>query len=63
MFPMYPHATIFALFTNETRTVSLKNTLLPSSPTEGKNSPGSRIDAKLPTRPVDDASLRKKSSR
>ena len=60
---MYPHATVFALLTNETRTVPLKDSLLPSSRPEGKNSPDSRIDTKLPSRTVDDASVRKQSSR
>jgi hypothetical protein len=54
---------VFILLMNETRTVPFKASLLPSGCTEGKNSPGSRIDTKLPVRLVDDASFRKKSLR
>jgi hypothetical protein len=61
MFLMYPHATVFALFTNEARTVLLKDSLLPSGRPEGKNTPYSRIDSKLASRMVCNASIRQKS--
>src|SRR5437763_7684130 len=63
MFLMYPYATVFVLFTNETRTVSIKDSLLPSGYAESKNPPGSRIDTKLPLEAVDEAPFRENSSR
>jgi hypothetical protein len=62
MFPIYPYATVFALFTNETRTVLLKDILLPSSPTEGKNSPSSRVNLECTSKPADKASIRQQAA-
>ena len=58
-----PDPTVFALFTNKTRTVSVKDSLLPSGYAESKNPPGSRIDTKLPLEAVDEATSRENSSR
>jgi hypothetical protein len=62
MLPAHPHATIFALFANQTHTVFIKNALFFSDCTEGENSPRSAIGTELPAWPVDDSSLREKSS-
>jgi len=62
MFLMYPHATVFVLFTNEARTVFLKDGLLSSGRPESKNTPDSRVDSKLTSRMVCNAPLRQQSS-
>jgi hypothetical protein len=60
---VYRQTAVFILLMYETHTVFFNDSLFAFSRMKGKNSPGGPIDEKLPTKPVDEASLRKKSSK